>query len=120
MKQLHLFNEATVHRAPNVASVPQYSPLRYPGGKTWLYPFVKRWLFHKKDKILIEPFAGGASVGLAAAIENCVKHVILVEKDYNGPQNLDNRYKCINQVLEGPWVKKFTAPILNLRLLLKR
>lgn len=81
MKQLHLFNEVTVHRAPNVASVPQYSPLRYPGGKTWLYPFAKKWLFHKKDRILIEPFAGGASVGLAAAIEDCVQHVILVEKD---------------------------------------
>lgn len=64
-----------------MASVPQYSPMRYPGGKTWLYPFAKKWLLRNKSDVLIELFAGGASVGLAAAIENLVKHVILVEMD---------------------------------------
>ncbi len=81
MKQLSLFEEQVSHVAPNVASVPQYSPLRYPGGKTWLYPFAKKWLMNKKNKTLIELFAGGASVGLAAAIEGWVSEVILVEKD---------------------------------------
>jgi len=81
MKQLSLFEEQVSHVAPNVASVPQYSPLRYPGGKTWLYPFAKKWLLNRRDHILIELFAGGASVGLAAAIEGWVKEVILVEKD---------------------------------------
>lgn len=28
----------------NVATVPQRSPLRYPGGKTWLVPHVRAWL----------------------------------------------------------------------------
>ena len=28
----------------NVASVPQRSPFRYPGGKTWLIPTVRQWL----------------------------------------------------------------------------
>ena len=28
----------------NVASVPQRSPFRYPGGKTWLVPRLRRWL----------------------------------------------------------------------------
>ncbi|KAA3612007.1 MAG: DNA adenine methylase [Calditrichaeota bacterium] len=83
MRQLHLFEKEIVHKAPNVASVPQYSPLRYPGGKTWLYPFAKQWLHDKKEKFLIEPFAGGASVGLAAAIEGWVDHVILVDLDDN-------------------------------------
>lgn len=81
MKQLSLFEEQVSHIAPNVASVPQYSPLRYPGGKTWLYPFAKKWLMNSKNKTLIELFAGGASVGLAAAIEGWVKEVVLVEKD---------------------------------------
>lgn len=30
--------------AVNVACVPQRSPLRYPGGKTWLIPHVRHWL----------------------------------------------------------------------------
>ena len=45
----------------NVASVPQRSPFRYPGGKTWLIPTVRRWL--KQDntivKELIEPLRQG-------------------------------------------------------------
>ncbi|MBN2594284.1 MAG: hypothetical protein JXA81_12320, partial [Sedimentisphaerales bacterium] len=28
----------------NVASVPLRSPFRYPGGKTWLVPYVRQWL----------------------------------------------------------------------------
>jgi hypothetical protein len=28
----------------NVASVPQRSPFRYPGGKTWLIPYIRSWL----------------------------------------------------------------------------
>jgi len=35
----------------NVASVPQRSPFRYPGGKTWLIPTVRQWL-NKKTKRL--------------------------------------------------------------------
>lgn len=83
MKQLTFLQDKIPLRAPNVASVPQYSPLRYPGGKSWLYPFSKQWLLYRKNKILIELFAGGASVGLAAAIENLAEQVILVEKDKN-------------------------------------
>lgn len=69
--------------APNVAKVPQYSPFRYPGGKSWFYPFAKGWMQSFNHKKLIEPFAGGAHVGLAAAIEDWVQEVILVEKDEN-------------------------------------
>lgn len=69
--------------APNVSSVPQYSPLRYPGGKSRLYPFIVRWLESKPSRsaALIEPFAGGAHVGLAAAIENLTNYVLLIEID---------------------------------------
>ena len=31
-------------RVVNVASVPQRSPFRYPGGNTWLVPYVRLWL----------------------------------------------------------------------------
>jgi DNA adenine methylase len=47
-------------RLVNVASVPQRSPFRYPGGKTWLVPYVRLWLFSitPPPRELIEPFAG--------------------------------------------------------------
>ncbi len=67
----------------NVASVPQRSPFRYPGGKTWLVPHVRAWLgsLSRKPKLLIEPFAGGAIVGLTAAFEHLADRVLLVERD---------------------------------------
>lgn len=66
----------------NVASVPQRSPFRYPGGKTWLIPTVRQWLKQKpKATLLIEPFAGGGIVSLTAAFENLADHVTMVEMD---------------------------------------
>jgi DNA adenine methylase len=59
------------------------SPFRYPGGKTWLIPLVRRWLESRarRPREFIEPFAGGGSVGLAVAYERLADHVTLVEKD---------------------------------------
>jgi DNA adenine methylase len=67
----------------NVASVPQRSPFRYPGGKTWLVPYARRWLRSQSRTVdeLIEPFAGGGIVGLTAAFERLAKRVTLVEID---------------------------------------
>ena len=33
----------------NVASVPQRSPFRYPGGKTWLIPIARKWFSSASD-----------------------------------------------------------------------
>lgn len=65
----------------NVASVPQRSPLRYPGGKTWLVPHIREWLQHSKPEILIEPFAGGAIVSLTGVMEELVPKAIMIEID---------------------------------------
>jgi DNA adenine methylase len=67
----------------NVAQVRQTSPFRYPGGKTWLIPEVRRWVEALKFRpsVFVEPFAGGASVGLTAAVENLADQVVLCEKD---------------------------------------
>jgi DNA adenine methylase len=67
----------------NVAAVPQRSPFRYPGGKTWLVPYVRTWLssLRPKTTVLVEPFAGGGIVGLTAGFEALAGHVVLVEKD---------------------------------------
>ena len=67
----------------NIASVPQRSPFRYPGGKTWLIPTVRQWLLQEKTiaKELVEPFAGGGIVSLTAAFENLAEHITMVEMD---------------------------------------
>jgi DNA adenine methylase len=83
-RQLNIFDEeyATV-TVTNVASVPQRSPFRYPGGKTWLIPVVRQWLRQENKPVaeLIEPFAGGGIVSLTAAFENLAGHITMVEKD---------------------------------------
>lgn len=72
-------------RPVNVASVPQRSPFRYPGGKTWLVPYIRSWLRNRdpRPSLLIEPFAGGGIVGLTAAFEKLADRVIFVENDRN-------------------------------------
>lgn len=54
----------------------------------------------KKPAALIEPFAGGAIVGLTAAFENLVDHVVLVE--------LDNQVAAVWETIinqgEGEWL----------------
>lgn len=76
-------NPTANQKVVNVSSVPQRSPFRYPGGKTWLVPIVRKWLLqrNKPAELLIEPFAGGGIVSLTAAFENLAKKVIMVEKD---------------------------------------
>lgn len=67
----------------NVASVPQRSPFRYPGGKTWLVPQARLWLHSRmpRPKLLVEPFAGGGIIGLTVAFERLADHVVMVELD---------------------------------------
>ena len=67
----------------NVAQVRQLSPFRYPGGKTWLVPEVRKWLMASKrtPSVFVEPFAGGAMAGLTVAAENLAEHVVLSELD---------------------------------------
>lgn len=74
---------AALGRIVNVASVPQRSPFRYPGGKTWLVPHIRRWLARRSPRpaLLIEPFAGGGIVSLTVAFERMAERVLMVELD---------------------------------------
>lgn len=84
MYQTSLFGEESqLAGIVNVASVPQRSPFRYPGGKTWLVPHIRRWLARRRQPPaeFMEPFAGGAIVGLTVAFEQLADHVTLVERD---------------------------------------
>ncbi len=72
---------------------------RYPGGKRWLSPDISFLSFtfgryinltyadggsgriHLTPTFLLEPFAGGAVVGLSLLDQNLIEHLVLVEKD---------------------------------------
>jgi DNA adenine methylase len=91
MQQMTLFTDSGSLSPVNVASVPHISPFRYPGGKTWIVPQLRRWLApslrHQygmapvRPVRFIEPFAGGGSVSLTAVAENLVDQAIMVELD---------------------------------------
>ena len=68
--------------AVNVATVPQRSPLRYPGGKTWLIPHIREWLGRTPPHpLLVEPFSGGGIVSLTAVMERLVERALMVDLD---------------------------------------
>jgi DNA adenine methylase len=60
-----------------------FSPLRYPGGKTFLYPFLKETI--EKNKLqgitYVEPFAGGAGAALALLFSGSVEDIIINDLD---------------------------------------
>lgn len=59
------------------------SPLRYPGGKTQLYEFVKNIIEINEidNAIYIEPYAGGFGVGLRLLLNNDVGSVVINDYD---------------------------------------
>lgn len=59
---------------------PLLSPFRYPGGKSWLRPFIRQWLAGGVDH-LVEPFAGGGNVTLTAVSERLAKRATMIELD---------------------------------------
>lgn len=79
-----LSQEIEIPKPVNVASVPQLSPFRYPGGKTWFVPTFRQWMrsTNTKPYILVEPFAGGGIITLTALYENLVEKAVMVELDH--------------------------------------
>lgn len=59
------------------------SPLRYPGGKSCLYPFFSR-LFVENDLVgvdYVEPYAGGAGLALNLLFDNLVNNIFINDYD---------------------------------------
>lgn len=91
MWQTTLFEEDFSAGIVNVASVPKLSPFRYPGGKTWFVPYIRRWLdpiVRQKHALapvdpahFVEPFLGGGSISLTVAAEKLVPDVLMAEID---------------------------------------
>ena len=91
--------------AVNVATVPQRSPLRYPGGKTWLVPHIREWLTQTPAQVLIEPFAGGGIVSLTAVMEGLVPHAVMVELDHDVAAFWHTALRDDSPL--GDWVQEF-------------
>ncbi len=59
-----------------------YSPLRYPGGKNKISPFIaKLCLDNNVNGHYVEPFCGGAAVALFLLLENYVERITINDKD---------------------------------------
>lgn len=60
-----------------------YSPLRYPGGKNCIFPFISKF-FYENDLVGIpyaEPYAGGAGLALHLLIEGYVSKIYINDLD---------------------------------------
>lgn len=57
------------------------SPLRYPGGKSALTPFIEIAVEHAQKSIYAEPFAGGAGVAINLLLSNKISRILLNDKD---------------------------------------
>lgn len=59
------------------------SPLRYPGGKAKIYPYVRELLVNNNllGETYIEPFAGGAGLALKLLINKDVKRIVINDLD---------------------------------------
>ena len=68
---------------PQEEKLKNYSPLRYPGGKGKLYPFVASVIKKagKERRIYIEPFAGGAGIALSLLFNNDVDEIVINDYD---------------------------------------
>lgn len=60
-----------------------YSPLRYPGGKGKLAPFMKLMIdkMDLRGGTYIEPFAGGAGIALDLLFNDIVNHIVINDYD---------------------------------------
>jgi len=107
----------------NVSQVKLLSPFRYPGGKTWLVPEVRRWItsLDYKPSYFIEPFAGGAIAGLTIAAEGLANHVVLCEMDAGvsavwhtvfGDSNADADW-LFNQIKSATLTEPFVRGIIE-------
>ena len=71
-------------KIPNKRSQKSHvSPLRYPGGKTFLFPFFEKMIERNNLEAItyVEPFAGGAGAALALLLAGKVKRIVINDLD---------------------------------------
>lgn len=85
-----------------------YSPLRYPGGKGKLAPFMEYMIdkLELRGGTYIEPFAGGAGIALELLFNSVVDHIVINDYDravasfWRAVLNENERF--IEQIMEVP------------------
>lgn len=91
-----------VHYKSPIKFNKRISPLRYPGGKSKLIDYLYSKVQEFNTDTFVEPYAGGASVGLALLNAGVIKKIVLNDKDY-GIYALfslikENPYSLINKI----------------------
>jgi DNA adenine methylase len=89
--------------------MPFYSPLRYPGGKSKLFPYIREIIKQNNffNHTYVEPFSGGASVGLGLLINEIVPQIIINDLDIH-------IYSFWKSILEN--TERFISDIENIKL----
>lgn len=85
-----------------------YSPLRYPGGKGKLAPFMEYMIdkLELRGGTYIEPFAGGAGIALELLFNSVVDHIVINDYDravasfWRAVLNENERF--VEQIMEVP------------------
>lgn len=93
-----------------------YSPLRYPGGKSCIFPFMSKF-FYENGLIGIayaEPYAGGAGLALRLLMEEYVDHIYINDLD-------PSIYAFWSTILKRPfdfceWINSVEVNIENWRI----
>ncbi len=99
------------------------TPLRFPGGKSWLLEYVKSFLkFHNlKDASVIEPFAGSASISIGLLEDGIIEKAYICESDplivsfwlsvLEDNEELVELVKSVNVSIDTWWAfKKYLEP----------
>ena len=90
-----------------------HSPLRYPGGKNCIFPFVSN-LFYENNLIGVryaEPYAGGAGLALRLLIEGYVDHIYINDLDKSIYAFWNNILNHTDEFCE--WIRSVSISIAN-------
>ncbi len=90
-----------------------YSPLRYPGGKNCIFPFISN-LFYENNLLGVryaEPYAGGAGLALRLLFEGYVDHIYINDLD-------KTIYSFWKSIIDSPdefceWIEKVDVSVSN-------
>jgi len=60
------------------------TPLRYPGGKSKLFPLIKNILYSNSllNGVYVEPFSGGAGISICLLLNNLAEKIVINDIDY--------------------------------------
>jgi DNA adenine methylase len=90
-----------------------YSPLRYPGGKSCIFPFMSQFFYENRliGISYAEPYAGGAGLALRLLVEEYVDHIYINDFDPSIYAFWDSILKYPDEFCE--WIAKVDISVEN-------